>query len=348
MQMEKQPIKVSGTETPPIKLIQQIIGYRTSQCIRVAVEFGIPAMLEHGAMSVDEIAQRAGVHEDLIGRILDHLASVEIIGKDDAGKYTKTSTSKFLVPGHDNSLCQWISCELHPLYWRSWEYINDQMRRGDTAFELAHGLPHFQYLANDFEAQVRFDEQMRGASMAMGAVVISHLEFQEGVTIVDVGGGDGSLLAQILERNPTAKGVLFDLPRKGSTLSSAFEKLRCEGRASIERGSFFEAIPPAGDIYIFSRVFHDFNDQAVKRILDNTRAVMRGGERLVIVDIMLDDTASTQRRSSQDVFMMVQLGGRERTFDDLSKMLSMSGFDTASFTKTETPLSILECSPQKR
>ncbi|MBJ7532898.1 hypothetical protein JDN40_02055 [Rhodomicrobium vannielii ATCC 17100] len=348
MEMEKQPIKNSGTENPPIKLIQQIIGYRTSQCIRVAVEFGIPAMLEHGAFSVDEIAQRAGVHEDLVGRILDHLVSVEIIGKDDAGNYTKTSTSKFLVPGHDNSLCQWISCELHPLYWRSWEYINEQMRRGDTAFELAHGLPHFQYLANDSEAQDRFDEQMRGASMAMGAVVISHLEFQEGVTIVDVGGGDGSLLAQILERNPTAKGVLFDLPRKGSTLSSAFEKLRCEGRASIERGSFFEAIPPAGDIYIFSRVFHDFNDQAVKRILDNTRAVMRGGERLVIVDIMLDDTASTQRRSSQDVFMMVQLGGRERTFEDLSKMISMSGFDTTSFAKTETPLCILECSPQKR
>lgn len=328
--------------SPPIKLLKQIAAYRTSQCIGAVVELGIPRLLEQGPRPADELARAANAHPELLARVLEHLVNEEVFGRDEDGRYFNLPASRFLVPGHTHSLHPWVTFELDPLYWRAWERLAEQLRTNKPAFELAHGRSFFTWLAEDDAARKRFDDEMRAVSKAMGGVVVGHLRFPEGTTIVDVGGGDGSLLAQILVRNPGTKGLLFELPRADDTLDPLFKELMADGRASLEHGSFFEKTPSNGDAYIFSRVFHDFDDEVVQQILANTRAVMKGHERLFVVDIMHDPLKPKPGEAAQDILMLVLLGGRERTPEKFSELFASSGFATVSVTPTESPLSILE------
>lgn len=327
---------------PPFQLMAQITAYRTSQCIRVLVELGIPALLVQGAWSLEDLAEKTGTIPGLLDRLLSHLVNEDVIGKDDQGRYVAVPVTRCLVPGHQQSLHDWVACELNPLLWRSWERLTDQLRSGTTAFDLVYGNTFFDWHTRDSAAQKRFDDQMNGASRGIGAVVVQNMQFEQGTKITDVGGGNGSFLAQTLEKNPATEGTLFELPRTVETYDPLFEDMRRQGRASVVTGSFFESVPGGADVYLFSRVFHDFNDQAATTILQNTKDVLVGGERLFLIDMMADSAQSGARGSSQDIFMLTQLGGRERTAKEFSDLLDASGFEILSIRPTASPVSILE------
>ncbi|WP_100960911.1 methyltransferase [Bosea sp. FBZP-16] len=327
---------------PPLRLLQQIAAYRTSHCIRTAVELGIPAALQEGPRTAGELAERIGGKAELLARLLGHLVNEEIIGRDDAGRYIAMPTTRALVPGHPHSLVPWVRFELDPLHGRAWERLGEQIKSGTPAFELAHGSPFFSWLGQDEAAQGRFDIQMRAIATALIGVAVRHIQFSAGETIVDVGGGDGSLLAELLRRNPGTSGVLYELPRATEALNPHFAELVQAGRARVEHGSFFDEIPSGGDAYVFSRILHDFDDKAAGRILANAKAATQGPERFIVVDIMVDPARGRPNETSQDLLMMVLMGGQERSAGEFSQLLAASGFETASVTPTASPFQILE------
>ncbi|MBZ9558526.1 MULTISPECIES: methyltransferase [unclassified Modicisalibacter] len=329
-------------DRPPLKLMQQISAYRTSQCIHTAVELDIPAHLSQGPQTASELARAAAIEEGLLSRLMDHLVNEDIFARDESGRYGLTEASRFLLPESTNSLHPWVECELHPLYWLAWTHLTEQLRSGTPAFELAHGRTFFDYLSQDKMARKRFDAEMRAASLGMGHFVAQQLDFPEGTTVVDVGGGDGSFLAQVLKRNPGTKGILFELPRTDDEFHPDMTDMIRNRRAIVEYGSFFEFLPPGGDAYIFSRVFHDFDDAAISQVLEKARATMRTQARLFIIDMILEQTRENPGKSSQDMVMMLLLGGRERTQEEFCQMLAKEGFECISTIPTNTPLRILE------
>lgn len=334
--------RLASDAMPPIKLLQQVTAYRTTQCIRAAVELGLASILEKGPLGAAQLATSTQTHEDYLTRVLDHLVNEGVFGKDDERRYFNTATSRFLLPDTPFSLHDWIKCELHPLYWRAWENSVEQLRTHKPAFDLTHGSPFFEWLAQDEMAQKRFDREMRSASLAMGSSAAQNLQFAAGEVIIDVGGGDGSLLARILAENPGTTGILFELPRTDAIFNPLFEDMIADGRAKVEHGSFLDSIPGGGNAYLFSRVFHDFSDETVSRILENTRKVLKGHERLVIVDMMINPDKPRPGASSQDMLMMVLLGGKERTSAEFEDLLTSNGFTDVKVTPTGSPLSILE------
>ncbi|MEM5585624.1 methyltransferase [Roseibium sp. AS2] len=334
--------QVQPEGAPPLKLMAQITAYRTSQCIRALVELGIPALLAQDAWSVEDLAAKTGSRAALLDRLLTHLVNMDVIGKDDQERYVGLPVTRYLMPGHQKSLSNWIACELDPLLWRSWERLTDQLRSGTTAFDLAHGSAFFEWHARDSAAQKRFDDQMHEASQGIGAVVVRSMHFEPGTKITDVGGGNGSFLAQTLEKNPGTEGTLFELPRAVESYDPLFENMRHEKRATVVTGSFFESVPGGAEVYLFSRVFHDFNDHAATTILQNTRRALTGGERLFLIEIMTDAVEIGAWGSSQDMFMLTQLGGRERSAEEFSQLLAQTGFETLSVTPTASPVRILE------
>jgi len=333
---------------PPFKLMAQITAYRTSQCIRVLVELGIPALLDRGASHVNDLARATGTQPGLLDRLLNHLVNEEIVGKDDQGRYVALPVTRYLMPGYQQSLHNWVACELDPLLWRSWEKLGDQLRSGETSFDLAHGSAFFDWHAQDSAAQKRFDDQMNGASRGIGAVVVQNMQFEPGTKITDVGGGNGSFLAQTLEKNPGTEGTLFELPRSSDDFDPLFEEMRQQGRATSIEGSFFESVPGGADVYLFSRVFHDFNDEAAAAILKNIKRAVSGDERLFLIDMMANDAQAGAQASSQDMFMLTQLGGRERSAAEFSCLLEEAGFETMSVVPTASPVSIVEFRPAHR
>lgn len=334
-----------SADVPPFKLLIQISAYRTSQCIRALVDLGIPELLGQEARTVEVLAEATGTQPHLLGRLLNHLVNEEVIGKDDQGRYIALPITRHLMPSHPRSLHNWVACELDPLLWRSWENLPEQLRSGKTAFDLTHGSAFFEWHAQDSAAQKRFDDQMNEASRGIGTVVVQNMEFEPGTKLTDVGGGNGSFLAQTLKKNPGTEGVLFELPRSAEDFDPLFEEMRQQGRAKVVNGSFFESVPGGADVYLFSRVFHDFNDEAATLILKNTKRALAGNERLYLIDMIANDKQTGTRESSQDMFMLTQLGGRERTEEEFSSLLAKSGFEALSVKPTASPFRILEFRP---
>jgi hypothetical protein len=111
-------------------------------------------------------------------------------------------------------------------------------------------------------------------------------------TIVDVGGATGNLLTTILNNNPGTRGILFDLPHVVRDASALIQSRGVAERVRREGGSFFEAVPSAGDAYLLSHIIHDWSEEQCLAILSNCRRAMNSGSRLFIIEMVLpeDDT----------------------------------------------------------
>jgi SAM-dependent methyltransferase len=175
--------------------------------------------------------------------------------------------------------------------------------------------------------------------------LLEAIDFSRFGTVVDVGGGNGGLIASVLSANPSLRGVLFDLE---SGLAGAEELLRRRGvadRCTTVAGDFFESVPTGGDIYLLRLVLHDWDDKDAARILNTVRRAMSPGSRLLVIDHLLPARADTSPASRAaliiDMHMYVLFGARERTESDMRGMLDAAGFRVERIALT-SPTRIVE------
>jgi hypothetical protein len=168
-------------------------------------------------------------------------------------------------------------------FWESWADLLHSVRTGEPAFEHRHGSPLFAYLHDHPAAMMLFAEAMSSMSDTEQAAVLAAYDFSTANTVVDVGGGQGLLLAAILRSNPTARGVLFDLP---ATFSGAqiLEAADVRDRCVISSGNFFDAVPGGGDVYVLKSVIHDWDDDRAVVILANCRRAMHPAGTLLLIE----------------------------------------------------------------
>ena len=153
-------------------------------------------------------------------------------------------------------------------------------------------------------------------------------DFSRFSTIVDVGGGDGTFMAALLQAYPDAKGIVFD-------------RFACAGPVQSVAGDFFAAVPGGGDCYLLSRVLHDWNDEDAARILRTVRRAMNGPRTVLLVERLLDGDSSEEAALS-DLNMMVMNGGRERTLEEFRALLASTGFALSRALPTEAPVFLIE------
>jgi len=164
-------------------------------------------------------------------------------------------------------------------------------------------------------------------------------DLSEAAIVVDVGGGNGALLAALLQRYPTLSGLLFDqdevVAGAGDTLAAM------AGRVQVVGGSFFDRVPAGGDVYLLSQVLHDWDDQACRQILAAVRSAMEPGRRLMVIERLLEPGSGPLHYLS-DINMMVNLHGRERSLDEFTQLLSETGFGAPTVVRTQATFSILD------
>ncbi|MGD3108710.1 methyltransferase [Streptomyces sp. YGL11-2] len=326
------------------RLIGQITAYRTSKCLYAAVELGIPDLLARRPMTAAELAAETRTEVDPLRRVLDHLVVAEALGLDASGAYVGTEASRLLCREAPDGIANWVRCELQEGYWHSWDRLVEQLRTGTPAFELTHQERFFEWLARSPEISDLFDATMRDGSRDLDGGLAAAITLRPGQTVVDVGGGDGSLLAALLTASPGARGILFELPREKTEVVPALADLIAGGRARVERGSFFDGVPSGGEVHVLKRVLHDWDDERASRILGHCRDALAPGGRVVVVDMVLDDDRRVPVGRSLDVLMMILMAGRERTAADFSALGTAAGFLPAHVTATGTPLSVVELS----
>jgi hypothetical protein len=227
--------------------------------------------------------------------------------------------------------------------WDSWTELLHGVKTGEIPFVKAHGVHPFEYLEQHPDDLAVFGEAMTSLSGTDNPTIAAAYKFSAIRTLVDIGGGHGSLLATILKANPKLKGVLFDQP---SVIARAKqdEHVTAKGiaeRCTLESGSFFEAVPAGGDAYIMKYILHDWSDEQCVKILANCRAAMNEKGRVLVVDNVIPPGNDPSWGKLVDIQMLV-IGGRGRTKKEFAGIFKQAGLKLMRVVATKCPLSIIE------
>jgi hypothetical protein len=255
-----------------------------------------------------------------------------------------TGVGHFLRPDARGTQAHRVALTGRPYFWRAWEDIEFSVRTGEKAFDRSHGTDGWTYRNTHPEEGMYFDAAMAADAKWMADAVVAACDLGRFRHFVDVGGGDGTLLASILTKYPQARGTLFDQAQVTAKAPETLAKRGVSDRCAIIGGDFFRAVPPGGDVYMLKWILHDWPDADCQRILRCCRKAMTGAARLLIVEHLLDAERPDVATTLMDLNMMVMNGGRERTGQEFGQLLSDSGFHPAEITRTAATIAVIEAS----
>jgi hypothetical protein len=214
---------------------------------------------------------------------------------------------------------------------------------GQPAAEKVTGMPVFEYLATQPELSKIFNDAMTNLSEMVIRAVLDVYDFAGIGVLVDVAGGHGAVLTQILNAYPRMRGVLFDLEHVVAGAQPRIDAMGLSDRCRTESGDFFTAVPAGGDAYIMKHIIHDWDDERAVRILRNIRTALGGKRgRVILLDSVLEPGNAPDFGKIIDLEMMVMPGGRERTAEEFRGLFASAGFALTRIVRTESPLSIVE------
>jgi hypothetical protein len=294
-----------------------------------------------------EIATAVGVDAGVLHRVLRGLAAEGILDEQADGRFGLTPLSDLLRTDAAGSM-RGAALVRGDLYYTAAAGLMEAVREGGIAFDRAHGRSFFEHLAAEPELMTGFQTSMVSRSTQEARDVLASYDFGRFERVVDIGGGTGILLRAILEATPGLRCVLFDQPK---VIDAAREQLAgsdIEGRIELVPGDFFTAVPGGGDAYLLSRVIHDWDDDAARRILETCRSAMPAEGTLLLVEAVLPERAAEQPAAIRmDLHMLVLLPGRERTGPEFETLLTGAGFGQVRIIPTASPLgiSVIEAHP---
>jgi hypothetical protein len=190
-----------------------------------------------------------------------------------------------------------------------------------------------------------FDQAMIAQSRIVADAVTSAYDFSGSATVVDVGGGRGGLLAAVLARYPSVRGVLFDLPDVVAGAGELLATAHVADRCSVVGGSFFDAVPDGGDTYLLKAVIHDWPDAESVEIMRTCRRAVPAHGRLLLIEQLLDEGPDPTRTAFSDLNMLVATGGQERTVDQYRSLLTAASFRLDRVVPTDSNVFIIEAAP---
>ncbi len=314
---------------------------RVSQSINVAARLGVADHLADGPRHIDELAGAVSAHPRALHRLLRLLADFGVFAEREDGRFTLTSLGELLRSDQERSLRGMVMLLESRFFRDAWTNLIDAVSTGDAAFDLVHGQQLFDYLREHPHDAAVFDQGMSDVSRQLTAAILDVYDFGRFQAVVDVGGGNGALLAAILARNPGARGILYDLPdvaaRAGVLLAAAGVADRCD----VVEGDFFESVPAGGDAYLLTRIIHDWDDEAALRILDNCRAAMAGDARLLLGEAVLPEGSEPSPARLVDIEMLV-IGGQERTEAEYRHLFEHVGLRLTRVVPSAGPYDVIE------
>ncbi|HZI19829.1 MAG TPA: methyltransferase [Pyrinomonadaceae bacterium] len=327
-------------EPPEFVLMKLLSGFALSQSLYVAARLGLADLLAEGARPVEELARAAGAQPGPLYRVMRLLAGVGVFREEAPRSFGLGPVGVALKsdgPGSMRSMALHL-CEAPS--WRAWGELMHTVTTSETAFAHANGAEVFPYYAAHPESAEPFNRAMTEMSAAVAGAVVRAYDFSGFGRIVDVGGGHGHLLAEVLRANPEARGVVYDQPEvvEGARAGAA----GLGGRLEVEGGDFFESVPASGDAYLLKHIIHDWDDERALAILRNIRRAMGPEARLLLVEWVVPEGDEPSMAKFGDVHMMVMTGGQERTAEEYARLFERAGFRLTRVVETESQMAVIE------
>lgn len=327
---------------PPIAMLQLISGFWISRCIYVVAKLGIADLLKDEPKTAVELAAATNTDAPSLFRLMRALASVGVFSHDADNRFAITPVSETLRSDIRGSLRAFAMTELGEEHYPAWGELLHSVRTGEIAFDRAFGVDIWGFFARNPDNAKIFNDAMSGVTAQANEAILSKYEFAGMSTLVDVGGGHGSLITSILQRHPDMRGILFDAPPVIDGAKAPVEASGVGDRCQLVAGNFFESVPSGGDAIILKWIIHDWNDEQCVSILKNCHRALPENGKLILVEAVVPTSNEPHFSKFIDLNMLVMTGGRERTEEEFRALYETSGFRLTRVVATESPFSVIE------
>ena len=319
-------------------------GYQVTQALHVLVRLGIPDRLANGPRSAADLAVEAGAHDRSLYRLLRAVASVGVLDELPDHRFALTELGEVLRTDVPGTVAGWAAFVGRPYQWQPWARLNDGVTTGEHPFRLEHGMGVWEYRQERPEEVAIFNRAMNSLTSASSPGVIAGYDFSKAATVVDLGGGGGLLLTEILKANPGTRGILFDLPGTVQDASAFVAGSGAGDRCDLVPGDFFEAVPSGADVYMLKSILHDWYDEDATRILKTVRAAAKSDSVLLVIEAVIAGPNEGAPAKFGDLNMLVAAGGQERTREEWDELFAKAGWRLDEI-RPAGPLSILITRP---
>jgi hypothetical protein len=338
-----------GTGPADVARLRSLItGYEASQVIYVAARLGVADLLAAEPRTAQDLADTLHVDAGALERVLHALAALGLLAHVSGNRYVTTGLGSCLRAGVPGSL-RAVALLAGERSYRAWGGLLHSVRTGETAFRHVFGTGTFEYMAAHPEIAGFYNEAMAAGAAERAAAVVAAYDFSGGGTVVDVGGGHGTLLAAILAAHPARRGILFERETVAIGARARIEAAGLGARCAVVAGDFFESIPGGGDVYLLSHIVHNWDDRRSGTILANCRTSMSPGAKLVVLEQVLPErfepSPEAVRASMADLHMLAITGGQERTAGEYRRLFAVAGLSLTRVVPTAVAESLIEGVP---
>ncbi len=296
----------AGTDLTQLRRL--INGYQVTQALHVLAVLRIPDELAAGPRPVNDLATAVGANESALYRVLRAAAAIGVLEE---------------LPGHLVG---------RPYHQAAWARLVDGVRTGEVPFRIEFGTDIWTYRREHALETPIFNRAMNSLTGSVTESIVAGYDFSRFGLVVDVGGGGGALLVAILNRFPSVRGVLFDLPHVVADSRTFIDESGFGDRIQLVGGSFLEEVPPGGDAYVLKSVLHNWDDDGARRILKACRQAMTGQARLLVLERLIPGPNEGTDVKFMDINMFVGPGSFERTAEEWERLFDIGGFKLLRIT----------------
>lgn len=320
--------RVTNRVAPPqLAIFEMAIGIAMTQVLGAVARHRIADLIaSEGPLTSDTIAARIGTNPDMTHRMMRVLASRDVFRLRSDKRFENTALSEVLRTGGLDGMTDWVEYFASDSNCRSWLDFDRTLKDGHNAFERVHGMSVWDWFDQHPDERETFARAMMRITVTDAPAIAALYPFREVKVLCDVGGGRGTLLSEILIRNPHLRGILCDSP---GVLASAKEL--CAQRGVIDRiefspGSFFDEVPRGADAWLMKNILHDWDDARCEKILKTVRRAMDPGTKLIIAESLVEADDDGPGALADIHMGVVCSDGRERGRAEFRRLLEATGF----------------------
>ncbi|MBG0833229.1 methyltransferase [Planomonospora sp. ID67723] len=332
---------------PRTRLAEMLGGYRRTALVHLATRLSLPDLLAGGPRTGTDLAALTGVREDRLHQVLRALTALGLLCQDDEERFALTEVGELLRTDHPETF-HGQAVYFGGLSYRAYAGLPESLADGGIAFDHVFGTDYYDHLDRHPDLAEHYHKMIAlapGAAELIGGL----FDFTPHRTIVDVGGGNGSLLAEILSLSPASRGVVFDLPLSAAAGEETLVGRGIGDRCEVVSGDFRVSVPPGGDVYILSRVLANWPDETAVKILSNCRDAMGSDSTLLVFELLMPERVREATFAVDgDINALAHFGGAVRTRPQFERLLAESGFrlDEVREVVEGTHWSLLRCTPE--
>ncbi|WP_427166136.1 methyltransferase [Streptomyces sp. C1-1] len=329
---------------PSMRLRELAFGAACAAALRAAARLGVADALGDDPMAAEDLAAAVKSEPGPLRRLLRALSCYGVFAERPDGTFAHTDVSRLLREDDPHSLRAIALWCTEPWTWDAWPMLDEAVRSGRNVVQELYGKEFFQYLNEDApESAHVFNRAMTTSSKQSAKEVAELLDLSGSASVADIGGGQGHVVASLLEKYPSMRGTLLDLPQ---VVENADPRLR-EGGALADRvqilgGDCRVSVPVRADTYIIKNIL-EWDDESTARLLRNVRETGGPGARVVVIENLVDDTPSMRFSTAMDLLLLLNVGGAKHTTESMVSRITEAGLVIDDISPVNPYLHAFDC-----